>query len=119
MDILNPQSLREQTLNALRRGREPKKVIYSYAGATLVISLLVTLLDVWLENQIAGTSGLSNLGTRAIFSTAQQAIPMLSSLAAMCLELGFLHGLMRISRGQYADHTDLKWASGNSGPCCV
>jgi len=26
----------------------------------------------------------------------------------MCLELGYLHAMLRISRGQYADHTDLK-----------
>ena len=30
------------------------------------------------------------------------------AVIAMCLELGYLSGMMRISRGQYADHTDLK-----------
>jgi uncharacterized membrane protein len=43
-----------------------------------------------------------------MLSTAQQAIPVLASLLSLCLDLGFLAGLMRISRGQYADHTDLK-----------
>lgn len=108
MDVLNPQSLRKRAQFALRRGREPKKITYAYAGITLAIGLVIFLADLWLDNQISGTGGLSNLGSRAIFSTAQQAIPMLSTFVAMCLDLGYLSGLMRISRGQYADHTDLK-----------
>ncbi len=108
MDILNPRSLREDAHRALARGREPKKLVFVYAAIGFGISLLVTLLNLWLENEIAGTGGLSNLGTRAIFSTAQQVIPLVSSIAAMCLEFGYFSGMMRITRGQYADHTDLK-----------
>lgn len=108
MDILNPHTLRSSADRALARGREPKKLVYVYAGIGLIISLLVNLTGLWLDEQISGTGGLSNLGTRAIFATAQQAIPLFGSLAAMCLELGYLSGMMRISRGQYADHTDLK-----------
>lgn len=108
MDILNPKSLRQQADYSLRRGREPKKLIYSFAGISLAISVAIFLANLWLDSQISGTGGLSNLGTRAVFSTIQQSMPLLSSVVAMCLELGFLGGLMRISRGQYADHTDLK-----------
>ena len=108
MDILNPKALRQKARAALQRGRDPKKVIFSYAAISLAMSLFVTFADLWLEKEISGTGGLGNMGTRAIFATAQQAIPTLLSLAAMCLELGFLNGMLRISRGQYADHTDLK-----------
>lgn len=108
MDILNPRSLRDDAKRALARGRDPQKLVYTYAGISLGLSLLVTLLDLWLENEISGTGGLSNLGTRAIFSTAQQAAPLLAGILAMCLDLGYLSGMMRIARGQYADHTDLK-----------
>lgn len=108
MDILNPNTLRDNAHRALARGREPKKLVYYYAGIGMALSLLVTLANLWLDNQISGTGGLGNLGTRAVFATAQQVIPLLSSFVAMCLELGYLSGMMRISRGQYADHTDLK-----------
>lgn len=108
MEILNAKEIRRKADLALRRGREPKKLIYAYGGITLAISLAVFLANLWLEKQISGTGGLGNMGSRAILLTAQQAIPVLSSIAAMCLNLGFLGGLMRISRGQYADHTDLK-----------
>lgn len=108
MDILDPRALQDSARRALARGREPKKLVYAYAGIGLAISLMVVLANLWLDHEISGTGGLSNLGTRAIFSTAQQAIPVLSSIATMCLELGYLAGILRISRGQYADHTDLK-----------
>ena len=108
MDILNPRSLREDANRALARGRDPKKLILTYASITALLSLGLTLANLWLEKEIAGTGGLSNLGTRAIFSTAQQALPLLVSILAMCLEFGYISGMMRIARGQYADHTDLK-----------
>ena len=108
MDILNPRSLRDDAKRALARGRDPKKLIYSYSGIVLGLSLVLALSNLWLENQISGTGGLSALGTRAIFTTAQQALPLLCSILTMCLELGYLSGMMRIARGQYADHTDLK-----------
>lgn len=108
MDILNPKDLRQQARTALRRGREPKKLIYSYAGITLAISVVVFLANLWLNQQIKGTGGLGNLGTRAIFETVSQVLPIGSSFITMCLNLGFLGGMMRICREQYADQTDLK-----------
>lgn len=108
MDILNPRALRESADRALARGREPKKLVYTYAGAGVAIALLATLADLWLDTQISGTGGLGNMGTRAIFSTAQTIIPVIVFLVTLCLELGYLSGMLRISRGQYADHTDLK-----------
>jgi hypothetical protein len=108
MDILNPRSLREDAARALARGRDPKKLIFAYSGINLGLSLLMVLLDLWLESEISGTGGLSNLGTRAVFSTVQQAFPILLNILILCLELGYLSGMMRIARGQYADHTDLK-----------
>lgn len=108
MDTLNPQSLREAAGRALNRGRDPKKLVYVYAGIGFALSLLVTLGSLFLDDRISGTGGLSQLGTRAVFSTIQQLLPMVCSLAALCLEFGYLSGMMRIARGQYADHTDLK-----------
>lgn len=108
MDILNPKDLRQQARTALQRGREPKKLIYSYAGITLAISVVVFLVNLWMNQQIEGTGGLGNLGTRAIFETVNQVLPIGSSFINMCLNLGFLGGMLRICRGQYADQTDLK-----------
>lgn len=108
MDILNSQNLRREADRTLKRGREPKKAVFVYAAVSLALSLISTLLSYWFGSQISDRGGLSNLGTRAIYETAQSVTPMIASYVAMCLELGFLGAMMRISRGQYADHTDLK-----------
>lgn len=108
MDILNPRSLRAEANRALARGRDPKKLVFTYAGISLALSLTATLANLWLDNQISGTGGLGNMGTRAIFSTAQTIIPFVTFLVSLCLDLGYLSGMLRISRGQYANHTDLK-----------
>lgn len=108
MDKLNPKDLRQKAQTALRRGREPKKLIYAFAGIHLAMTVVLYAANFWLDGQIANTGGLSNLGNRAIFSTLKQALPLLSGFLTLCLDLGFLAGMMRISRGQYADHTDLK-----------
>lgn len=108
MDILNPRDLQAQARRALARGREPKKLIYAFAGINLAMSLVVLVIDLWMEHEISGTGGLGNMGTRAVLATVQQASPLIVSFVAICLDLGYLHGLMRICRGQYADHTDLQ-----------
>lgn len=108
MDIRNPNSLQQSAWHALRRGREPQKAVTVFAAINLMISLGLTLLDLWLNDQISGTGGLGNIGTRAVFSTAQSVLSYAGTIVAMCLNLGFLHAMMRIARGQYADHTDLK-----------
>ena len=61
MDILNPKNLRQQAQTALRRGREPKKLIYAYAFINLGISAVVYLLNLWMNQQIGGTGGLDRV----------------------------------------------------------
>lgn len=108
MELRNIRALKEDAAQALRRGREPQKVVLYYAGITVLVAAVLTALNYWLSQQIDNTGGLSNLGTRSILSTAQAVLPMVQSAALMGLELGYLHAMMRICRGQYADHTDLK-----------
>lgn len=116
MQIPQPKSIKQSAARALARGRDPKKLILAYAGIAVGLSLAVTAVTYWLGLQIEGTGGLSQMGTRAVFSTAQQILPILQSAVLMCLELGYLQGMMRITRGQYADHTDLKTGFGLFGP---
>lgn len=116
MDIRNRSALKQEAARALARGREPQKLVTAYAGATTLIAAALTLINFWLSQQISGTGGLSNLGTRAIFSTAQTVLPLVQMAVLLCLELGYLSGMLRISRGQYADHTDLKVGFQRFGP---
>ena len=108
MVIPSVQAIKAETDRALRRANDPRKVILAYAGITVLLSALLTLANALLSDRIAGTGGLANFGIRSILSTAQSVLPMIQSIALLCLEFGYQHATLRISRGQYADHTDLK-----------
>ena len=108
MVIPSVQAIKAETDRALRRANDPRKVILAYAGITVLLSALLTLANALLSDRIAGTGGLANFGIRSILSTAKSVLPMIQSVALLCLEFGYLHATLRISRGQYADHTDLK-----------
>jgi uncharacterized membrane protein len=108
MELPNLKQLKADAAHALRRGREPKAVILWYVGISTLLALAVSVLNLWLTHRISNTGGLGNMGTRSILSTVQAILPLAQSLVAGCLELGYLHAMLRICRGQYADQTDLK-----------
>lgn len=108
MDIRNPSELKSSAARALKRGREPKKLVTAYTAGLVAAAATITLLNFWLNKQIAGTGGLGNMGTRSILSTVQAILPTVQSVVVLGLEFGYLYGMLRIARGQYADHTDLK-----------
>ncbi len=108
MKIPHYQELKQRTDSALKVGREPKKTILAYAGIITVMGLLVCILTVLLDGQIANTGGLANMGSRSILSTVQTLLPLAQSVLLMCLEMGYISAAMRLSRKQYADHMELR-----------
>lgn len=116
MVIPHPNQLKQNARQALSRGREPRKVVLGYTGITTLIVFVLTFVNYWLGQQIDQTGGLSNLGTRSILSTAQTILPIVQMVVLLCLEMGYIYGMMRIARGQYADQTDLKVGFQRFGP---
>lgn len=108
MEIPYSSLLKQQADRALARGRDPKDLITFYLILTTLIAALSTAASYLLGLRISDTGGLSQMGTRAIFSTAQSLLPIVQSVLLSCLQLGYLQGMLRISRGLYADRTDLK-----------
>lgn len=108
MELPNIRQLKDDAAYALRRGREPRVLVLWYAGASALLAATLTLLNYALGTRISSTGGLSGMGTRSMLSTIQMVLPMVQTVVLSCLELGYLHGMMRICRGQYADQTDLK-----------
>ena len=108
MDIHNIRGLRAEADRALAKGREPQKVIGGYVVATALIWLAVMGIDYILDVQLSKSGGLSDLGVSALLSTFQLILPLAQTMIILALTFGFQSALLRISRGQYADHTDLK-----------
>ena len=108
MEFPNIPTLKADAALALQKGREPRKVVLAFAGIMTLVAAGLTVLSFWLGQQISNAGGLSNLGTRTMLSTAQMVLPLVQMVVLMSLELGYRHAMMRISRRQYADQTDLK-----------
>lgn len=85
-----------------------KQVALIYTGLALGLSALVTLVVYLLDHSISRTSGLSGLGNRAMLSTLQTILPLGLNLFLLCLDLGFVAAMLRISRGQYVSAQTLR-----------
>lgn len=116
MDIRNIRALKEDALRALNRGRDPQKLVLYYSAATALLAAVLTVINYLLSREMSGLGGLSNLGTNMMLSTGQTLLPFVQTFLLLGLEFGYLYGMMRITRGQYADHTDLKMGFHKFGP---
>lgn len=108
MEFHNRRALKEEAAALLRRARDPKKLILAYCLAVGIISLILTGGSYLLNLRISNSGGLSNLGSRAILETVQNILPYGEFFLSIALNFGFLSAVLRFSRLQYADHTDLK-----------
>lgn len=92
----------------LEKAPAHKQVVLIYTGLTLGLSALVTLVVYLLDHWISQTSGLGSMGNRAMLSTLQTILPWGLNLFLLCLELGFVAAMLRISRGQYVSPQTLR-----------
>ena len=85
-----------------------KRVTLVYGGIVAALSVLMLLVDYVLDLQIARTGGLSNMELGTILSAVQSVLPIVQSFVVLCLELGFLAAMLRVSRRQYISENTLK-----------
>jgi len=105
MDI---RALKNNASRHLETARDEKTIVLIYAGITVGLSALVTVVNYLAGNGISQTGGLSNIGMRSMLSTLQNVLPILQSVLLMILELGYINAALRISRGQYASPNSMR-----------
>ena len=82
MDIRNRKGLRREAVAAVASNPgDTRYTLLVYLAVTAFCGLFVTALSTVLDQQIANTGGLQNLGTQAILSTIQTAAPLILSLS--------------------------------------
>ena len=108
MNIRNIRRLHAAAAQRLDRAQYKKQIILIYALITIGLSVLVTVLTYFLGEQISRTGGLSNMGLRSVLSTLQTILPILQNMILLCLEMGFLAAMIRISRGLYTSPQTLR-----------
>lgn len=105
MDI---RALKNTASQRLETARDAKTIVLIYAGITIALSGLVTLVSYLAGSGISQTGGLRNMGLRAALSTLQRVLPMIQSVLLMIVELGYLNAALRIARGQYASPNSMR-----------
>lgn len=108
MNIPNYSQLNIRSQERLEQAPQSKRLVLIYAAATLGLSLLVTVISGLISLQISRSGGLGNLGTRSMLSTVQSMLPIVQFLIMLCVELGYLSAMLRVSRGQYASPNSLR-----------
>lgn len=108
MDISNTSELKACALRRLRDAGQAKRIVTVYAGVTLGLSALVTLVGALLDLRIAQATGLGGMGLRTVLSSVQSLLPILAAVASLCLEVGYQAAMLRVARGQYASVQTLR-----------
>ena len=108
MDICNTSEIKAAALRRLTDAGQAKRIAAIYAGVTLGLSALVTILGLVLEAMMSGTTGLGGMGRRTILSSVQSMLPWVVGLITMCVELGYQASMLRVARGQYVSPQTLR-----------
>ena len=108
MDIRNTRSIKSLVPQRLSQARDGQKIVLIYAGLSLGLTALVTILSYVLNQQISQTGGLGQIGTRSFLSTIRIVVLIAQWVALLCLDLGYQSAALRIARGQYASVNSLR-----------
>ena len=105
---LSSRDLKNTAHEKLQNAKNQKDIILLYAAITLGLGLVILLLQLTLNQKISHTGGLSGMNSRNMLSALSNFLPLVSSLLTMCLGFGYMGGMLRISRVQYASRNALK-----------
>ena len=108
MDLRNRREIKTFALQRLKDSPSQQKIVVIYAALTLGLMALTALLSYVLDLQIDNFGGLSNMGKRTMLSSMQTMLPIAQSLLHMCLDLGYVAAMLRISRGMYTSPQTLR-----------
>ena len=108
MVSFSPRDLKHQAKEHLNRfGSNARQLIFFHSGLTILLILISNGLNIYLDNQIDATGGLSGLGTRSILQTLQTMIQLGSALFTPFWTAGLLNVAMNWAAGQPAHPKDL------------
>lgn len=107
MTQLNPRQLKEQARARLTQAGDTKKMVLIHSGTLVLLSLLASGLNLYLDSQISGTSGLSGMDTRTLLQTLQELLQYGTALFTPFWQAGFLLIAIRWATGMSAERKDL------------
>lgn len=108
MAVLNPQELKASAARRISGASyDPKKLVLIHTGVIVALNLVVSGLNLYLNQQIGTTGGLSGLGLRSVLQTAQTMLSYFSTFFTPFWAAGLLYAMLSVARGQNADPSSL------------
>ena len=106
--MIQNRELKQQARERLEACPQEKKIGLFYGGSLLAISVIYLLADLLISRLTPQAGGLSTIGVRSFMSALSSILPVVTFLLSMCLSFGYMGGMVRISRGQYASPNALR-----------
>ena len=104
MHSLNYKQLRSDAAASVQSfGQLATKLILIYAGVSAGLSLLLSVLNYGMDQILAGTSGLSDIGTITLIETIQTFLTYVQSIAMPFWQMGYLFAVMQLARQKSGD----------------
>lgn len=117
MDIRNRKELHAAAVASLAAAPgQPRQAAALYAAIGSVLALLSAVISFILNNQIAQTGGLSNMGLRSMLSTAQSVLPVVQMVVMLCLGLGYHMVALNVARNRHSGPDTLPEGFRRFGP---
>ena len=116
MNIRERRAIHNSAAEALNRASQAKQIALVYAAIICGLSLVSTLLSVFLSDRISGTGGLGNIGLRSVLSTGQSVLPLINFVVTACLTLGYHTAILSFTRGYDASPRTLADSFRHFGP---
>lgn len=116
MNIRERRAIHNSAAGALDRAPQARQIVLIYAAVICGLSLLSTVISVFLSDRISGTGGLGNIGLRSVLSTGQSVLPLVSFIVTSCLTLGYHTVILSFTRGYDASARTLACGFRRFGP---
>lgn len=114
--ILNSSNLRAAAKRSLEQTSNARRMILIHTGVVLLITLLLSVADFLLEQQIGTTGGLSGLGTRSLLSTVQAVLRLAQIIALPFWQIGYTYFTLRVAQGENSHPSHLLEGFRRFGP---
>ena len=116
MNVKNTRAIRAAGLEALSVQTNLNRIPLVYAGFSALLSLAITIISHLISLRVDQMTGLANLGTRSILTTAKTVLPIAQLIFLLGWEMGYHRCVLRIARKRYVEPMDLKNGFSKFGP---
>lgn len=114
--LLEPSSHHNAARSSLQQAHKPGRVILVHTGIVLLVSLLLTVADFLLDQQIGTTGGLGGMGTRSVLTTIQSLLRLAQLVILPFWEIGYTYYTLKTAQGQSSGLSDLLEGFRRFGP---